>query len=324
MDLPEPPRVVFEQPAPCTDSAHASELLRRALAPSVAPHGGWTVTMRVIKDGTSLRAEGEISDESEAPVAHRSLAKETRDCSALAKAVGVWASLVLDQELASAQEEAANGPKPESAVRASPEVLWPAPAPPPEKPSPESALFLKEPEDKRIFELGAGTWLMGGTGSGVIAGPSIFAVIETGNAWFLRPQIALGRTVTEISHLSDVYATWGAMRFDACKRVPGNYLDHRGMQLDLCGGSDVGFLHFDSASDVPDAVQTSASGRSLPFFAIGPSIGLRGELGSDLSAILRGVAEINLLREKFVDLHSDVEPSLFVGRAEVGVSWRLR
>lgn len=279
------------------------------------------MTMRVVKDGPSLRAEGEITDESEAPVAHRALAKDTRDCSALARAVGVWASLVLDQELARAQENAA---KPESAVRAVPEALWPAPAPPPEKPAPDAGLFLKNPEDKRTFELGAGTWLMGGTGSGVVAGPSIFAVIETGNAWFLRPQIAIGRTVTELQASSDVYATWGAMRFDACKRVPGNYLEHRGIQLDLCGGSDVGFLHFDNASDEPGAVDTAASGRNLPFFALGPSIGLRGELGSDLSVILRGVAEVNLLREKFVDAHSNVEPSLFVGRAEVGVSWRLR
>jgi len=81
LDLPEPPRVVFEQPAPCGDAARAEELLRRALAPSVAPHGGWTVTMRVHREGGSLHAEGELTDESEAPVAHRVLAKDTRDCS---------------------------------------------------------------------------------------------------------------------------------------------------------------------------------------------------------------------------------------------------
>jgi hypothetical protein len=164
---------------------------------------------------------------------------------------------------------------------------------------------------------------MGGTGAGAVAGPAIFAVMETGRGWFLRPQIAIGRTLQELAASGDVYGTWGATHFDACKRMPGNYLEQRGIQLDLCGGSDLGFLKFDEKSDVPGP-KPIASGRTLPFFAVGPSVGLRGELGSELSASIRGVVEVNLIRETFIDDPFRVEPALFVGRTEVTLSWALR
>src|SRR5215467_4408302 len=95
----EPPRIVFEAPAPCGDASRAEALLRKALAPAKAP-GAWTVSMRVEQgDGRALRAEGEIADENGAPVAHRALMETTTECSGLARAVGVWASLVLDAEV---------------------------------------------------------------------------------------------------------------------------------------------------------------------------------------------------------------------------------
>jgi len=233
----------------------------------------------------------------------------------------VWASLVLDQEMTRAAEKAESEERAKAAPIA-PAPLWPAPAPA-EKPSPEADLFLQHSEDKRIIELGVSTWLMGGTGGGTIAGPSIYAIVEVGDGWFLRPQISVGRTIKELESQSDVYATWGATRFDACKRLPGNYLDRRGMQLDLCGGADLGFLHFDNPSDLPGA--EPSGGRTLPFLAVGPSLALRGELGSDLSVTLRGVAEINLIRDSFLlEEGLSVNPSIFVGRGEVGLSWRLR
>jgi hypothetical protein len=311
LDVPEPPKIVLEQPAPCSDGQKAAETLRRALAPSLAPRPAWTVSVRFERTATHLSAEGEITDELGAPVAHRGMKQDSGECSALARAVGVWASLVLDAEM----ERASSAPPPPpvpgrrtaplaEAPSPSPEQLWPAPAPQ-EKPQPEARLLLAHPEGERTIEVGLTSFLMGGTGSGIVAGPSAFAVFEVGRGWFLRPTVAIARTLEDLSPSS--HATWAAARFDACGRVPGFYLERRGIQLDICGGAEGGVL--DGSSWV------------LPFAAVGPSMGLRGELGGDLSAMVRAVAEVNLLRNTSTP---GVDPDLFVGRAEVGLSWRIR
>jgi len=308
LDVPEPPKIVLEQPAPCSDSSKADETLRRALAPSLAPRHAWTVTVRFERSGSQLTAEGEISDEMDAPVAHRAMKQQSTDCSALSRAVGVWASLVLDAEVekaTAAQVPVALPPKPSAVAAPPPDQLWPAPAPQ-EKPQPESRLLLSHPEGERTIEVGATTFLMGGAGPGVMAGPSLFSVFEVGRGWFLRPTVALARTLQDITPSTD--ATWAATRFDACGRLPGFYLEHKGIQLDMCAGAEVGFL-------------TGGGSWTLPFLAVGPSVGLRGELAGDLSAMVRAVAEVNLLRES---TNYGVDPSLFVGRAEVGLSWGIR
>ena len=79
------------------------------------------------------------------------------------------------------------------------------------------------------------------------------------------------------------------------------------MQLDLCGGADVGAMR--------------ASGRTIAFFAPGPAIALRGELASELSAELRGVALFNVTRVSELDAQG---ASLIAGRAEFALTWRLR
>jgi hypothetical protein len=323
LDLPVAPTIVLERPAPCSDAAKAEELLRKALAPSVAPRGAWKVTLRFERSGGELVAQGEIEDEAEAPVAHRALKESTQECSALARAVGVWASLVLDAEVdrAAHQTPPAPLPPPDPAIAMAP--------PDHDKPPPEAQLFLKHDDGERTIELGVTYFLMGGTGAGAVAGPSLFTVIESGHGWFLRPTLALGRSIQSLTPTNDVYATWGATRFDACGRIPGLYLERRGIQLDVCGGGELGFIHFDAPSSVPasapGAPPPDRSGRTTPFFALGPSIGFRGELGSDLSAMVRGVAELNVVRESFADSSgSSVDPGLFIGRLEVGLSWQLR
>lgn len=79
------------------------------------------------------------------------------------------------------------------------------------------------------------------------------------------------------------------------------------MQLDICGGADVG------------AIRTN--GRTLGFFAPGPAIALRGELASELSAELRGAALFNLTRVTELDAQG---ATLVAGRAEFALTWRLR
>jgi hypothetical protein len=319
LDAPEPPQIVFELPAPCGDAARAEQAFRAALAPSVAPGHAWKVTMRVAREKGELRAAGEITDGAGAPVAHRTIDRQAGhaggECAGLGRAIGVWASLVLDAEVQRAIEEAPLPAPPAPAHPSAPEPEAPPTEPPPEKPSPESEFFLAHSKEERDLEVGAASLAMSGTGTGMIAGGTIFEISEVGGGWFLRPSLGLGRSVTQIvAGDPGAYATFGAGRFDACKRIPGNYLDQRGLQLDICLGPEVGFLHFDPTAGL--AAQT------LPLLALGPSINFRGELGNALSVLVRGVADVNFLATTTAD--GLVSEALLIARAEVGLSWRLR
>jgi hypothetical protein len=326
----EPPRIVVEQPAPCSDIARAEEALKRALSPARAPNGKWTVSLRVERaPGKTLRGEAEITDQEGTSVAARTIDTGSTECTSLARGVGVWASLVLDDEVRRAAAESpppAPAPTPPPETSASPTMGWHGAAHGDHPSSPDAELFLAHPQDQeRTFEIGVATHLITGTGVGGIAGASIFFVSEVGDGWFLRPSLGFGRTTTELAPSSDVYATLGAGRFDACKRLPGNYLEKRGMQLDMCGGADLGFMHFDAPTAGAGLTTPVGQARTTPFFAVGPSLALRGEMGSDLAVTIRGVAELNLIRESFIDgAGTSVDPSLIIGRAEVGLSWRLR
>jgi hypothetical protein len=309
-----PPHIVIEEHVTCTDGDRARAELERALAPAKAPEAGWAVTLRLTRLRGVMRAEGEITDANVAPVAQRGIERVSGDCGSMARAIGVWASIVLDDELQRAQVlEAA---KMAASAPPDPSDGWKLPG------GDKDAADAREGrrENARSFEIGVASHMMSGTGTGTIAGLSAFTVSELSSGWFLRPALAIGRSTSELSPSNDVYATWGAARVDVCSRLSGNYLERRGLQLDLCGGTDLGFMHFDE----PEGAHVMAA-RTTPFMAIGPSIAIRGELGSDLAVFVRAVAELNVLPETFIDsAGSDVEPSWLIGRGEVGLSWRLQ
>ena len=328
----EPPRIVFESPSPCRDADRAEKVLHDALSSSRAPGNGWLVTMRVERDAQKhLKATAQIDDGDGVSVADRSLDGEGSDCGGLAKAVGVWAGLVLDSRLqaaasleqpppappASPVAGAASPAPPATAVAPSTtaEAGWPAPAQPEAK-TPEHDWYLHHDAGQgRTFEVGAGTFLATGTGGGALAGPTIFAVIEAGNGIFLRPALAFGASLTSLPPSDVKSSMWGVARMDACLRLPGLYTRHKGMQLDLCGGTDVGAtsVTIDSGTTV------------LPYWALGPSIDLRGELAGNFSAVLRMVAGIEVLREQFQDQNNSSETVPLVGgRIELALSWDVR
>lgn len=326
----EPPRIVFESPAPCRDSERAERLLRDALAASRAPAAGWSVDMRVERDASKrLKATGEIDDADGMSIADRTLEGDGQDCAGLARAMGVWASLVLDtrmqslssREQASVQAASAEppaappSPAPTGAAPATTATAgWPAPAQPEPK-TPEHDWYLHHDANQgRTLELGAGTFLGTGTGGGALAGPLIFAVIESGRGIFLRPSVAFGASLTSLPPADVNSSMWGAGRLDACLRLPGLYTRHNGMQLDVCGGTDVGVTSV-----------KAATATTMPYWAIGPSLDLRGELASRLSAVLRVVAGIEVLRESFQDLSQQTETApLVTGRLELALSWDIR
>jgi hypothetical protein len=321
LDVPTTPTIVLERPAPCSDAAQAEELLRKTLAPALAPRASWTVLARFSRKGTSLAVEAQITDEADAPVAHRVLTDASPECSSLARAVGVWASLVLDSEVERASHLA---PPP------------PAPSPPPaetppatpvatDKPSRGGSVLLDNPEDGRTIEFGVTMAVMGGLGAGVMAGPTLYGTVEVGRGLFLRPSLFIVRNLAGLANAPDV-GTVVATRFDACGRVSGFHI--KVIQLEICGGGEIGFMHIDEADPA-----TQASSTTLPFLALGPSVSLRGELGGGLALVLRGVANLNALSEDFKETSTgcpdassqcSVAPSLFLGRAEIGVSWQLR
>jgi hypothetical protein len=309
VDVPVPPNVVLVEPAPCPDARAAEELLKRTLAPSGAPHAEWTVSVGVKQEGKELTAEAEITDDSGAPVAHRAITWETRECSSIVRAVGLWAALVLDEEVtrASAPPEAPSGPPPPPAPR-------PAPAPA-AKPAPEQAPSQKNPEDRRDIELGAGVnYAYGvlGDGASAIAGTHVYGVFETESGWFLRPALMLGGALRDVSPAKEIDAWWGAARLDACRRVPGNYVERRGLQMDLCAGLEGGMI-------------VLATGETCPLLAPGASLAFRGELVGELAVELRGMVGVNVLRQTILDASNDAnKPMLVFTRADLGLSWRFR
>ncbi len=347
MDVTEPPRIVWESPEACGASAHSEELLRQAVASARAPGLAWVVRIRV--DTTSahtLRAEGQITGEDGTVVARRSLLGAPGDCDGLARAVGVWASLVLDTERArsasvdsttqsgppasvavastgsTAMEVALTDPAPAFGVADThPEMTWPAPAVL-EKPSPEHDWYLHH-DDERTLEFGVGAFLMTGTSVSTMAGAAPYIVVEAGNGVFLRPSIAVAESVSPLASAGEVRATWGAARFDTCLRLPGLYTRHHGIQLDTCGGADLGLTHLGAAPQGSTGAPVNVV--TLPFASVGPSLELRGELGGKLSVALRGVTGLNVARPSFEDgTGARVETPSWSGRIEVALSWRLQ
>ncbi len=310
MDVVEPPRIVVESHASCSNAERVEELLGSALEAARAPGHAWTVTMRVQPTAAhALRAEGEIDDENGFRIADRVLSVPAGDCRGLARAVGVWASLVLDVELAHARSQAQAkivSPVAVAAASESSESLWPAPAPTVKAP-PESDWYLHH-DDARTFEVGVAAFLMAGAGAGAMAGASPYLIIEAGQGVFLRPSLAIGQTLAPLNQPPIVSALWMEGRFDTCLRIPGLYTQDRGMQLDMCGGTDFGFLSVASA-DV-----------TVPYVSLGPSLDLRGELGSVLSASIRGGAGLNVTS----GTTGPVFQPLWSGRLELALSWKIK
>jgi hypothetical protein len=305
VDVAEPPRIVFDSRTRCPDGHRAEELFREELARAEAPGHAWVVTMRIEETAPgALRADGDITDSAGSAIGHREFTGKANDCTGLARAVGVWASLVLDDEIhrprpvqntteptpASLASHRRSGARP--AGKADP----PAPTDPqpdlPLPPGPDETSSRRE--EPRSMEVGMGTFLMATSDNGVLIGGTPFMLIEVGRGVFIRPALALAGTI-----LSGPESLWAIARVDTCFRVTGQYTSRRGIQLDMCGGVDAGELD----------VSHSGTG---PYVAIGPSLDLRGELGGDFAVILRGLGEVNLW------------PSGWSGRGELALSLRLQ
>lgn len=307
MDAADPPRIVFENTTSCADGHRAEMDLKQALSRARAPAAGWLMTVRIHMNSTdAAQADGEISDEKGAPVGRREFKRKVGDCDGLARAVGVWASLVLDAEIrrprtaSTDSDEAA-----ESAQRPGPGDAGVAPAPKP-KDSPRGP--PRSPPDDTLsrdesatYEVGTGALVMSGIGGGnayAFVGGTLFLAIAATKALFFRPAVALGQALEGQSSF------WVAVRVDGCFRFTRQDASRRGLQVNLCGGVDVGAF--------------DAAGLEVPLVSPGPSLELGAELTSDFSVLLRGITGFNTARD------SRLDTPIYWGRAEFDLSWRLQ
>jgi hypothetical protein len=308
VDQGEPPRIVFEEPSPCPDVPRAEGTLRRTLDPSRAPTAGWTITLRIIRANGALQADGEITDATHAPVAHRIFTHVKDECASLARAVGVWASIVLDTELDRVRDE----PPP------SPPRATPAPAVVDASDTPlDRADETRYEKDDRTLELGGTAFLLGGMGTTAVAGVSLYTMVQIGGTVFMRPALSYGSAVRGVDGPSGVGATWGGARFDFCTRLVGAHLDSRALRVDACFGAEVGFVHVDAGPY--DGIYMSTPEFTVPTLDLAPSMALSGDLNSFLSVELRGFGFVNTLPG-----HLAVQPALLGGRVELALAWQFR
>ncbi|MEO7109628.1 MAG: hypothetical protein ABI183_04235, partial [Polyangiaceae bacterium] len=158
----------------------------------------------------------------------------------------------------------------------------------------------RPPVQQRTRELGVATLLEGGIADKPLFGPAIYGVMEIGKGFLLRPTVAFDTTFA-----SDPAFHVGT-RVDLCGRLRGNYHEQRGLDAELCLGSETGFLDI--------------KGDAIPLLAVGPALGLQGELASDFAVTLRGIGEINLLRGTI----QNTTPQTLAGRVELGMTWKLQ
>ena len=307
MDTAEPPRVAIVIQAECADRDRAEEALRQGIGQTRAPGKVVSVRIESAESPPGVTAYVEIAGETGASEAHQVLAGQASDCAGLARNAGTWAAGVL----------ASNGlqtlpPPPAPASPASPPVAAAIPAPVSVRPMPEAAPEVPKGDENAPLELGIGTFLMSGGGAGGYLGVTPFLVVDVGQAVFLRPSIGIGQSVA-----TNLSSTWAAGRLDTCMRLPGRYATRGGLQLDLCGGADVGVSFMDSGTLAGSPPQS----QTLPYVDLGPSVDLRAEVGT-LAVTLRGVAGVNVAREAYDDVNGTrIEAPTLSWRLEVDFSW---
>lgn len=307
-----PIEVVIDAAADCSDRERAASALAASLAAARGPRRSprrtwWLLQVQVTGAGAGVKAaDARIWDDAGHLVAERSVSDKTNgSCSALVRAVSAWTQIVLDDEMVRGQQEPGAPP--------------PAPAPttPVQAPASSSSSgmsstdgVIKAPsssESGHTVEVGTTMMLRNGVAArGGLFGASPFVTVSFSKTWILRPSAIIGTSTSRVPPDETKQSTVSGVggRLDFCKRVPGNYIDRRGIELDVCAGGDLLYVW----SDLVNAMRSS----------VGPSAVLRGEVTSNLALEIRGMVGANLARG---DLGADA--SFVVGSGELGASVRF-
>ncbi|HEY8042127.1 MAG TPA: hypothetical protein VIF15_20125 [Polyangiaceae bacterium] len=302
MDAADPPRIVFESGDACPDATAAEQMLDRAVD-ARAPRPGWLVRVRIASTGPGARqAEGDILSDQSIPVAHRVLASRAPGCEGLARAAGVWASLVLDSERQRTAALPATATATDSATATATATDSATATAPDSTPAP--ALAHDAPETPRAFEGGIGAFVLNGAGGATVAGGTPFLSFQLTDLLFLRPSLTLGQTFWRPASDSTIFHSSTALsgRVDACVRLPRLAARTAGPQVELCGGADAGVVY------------TTSQG----FVTFGPGVVVREQLAGGVALFLRGAGGLNLFDPG--NTGPSAMPAQLSGRLELGVS----
>lgn len=304
-----------EMRSECADRAQADAVLARMLegvrAPRRASDAHWRVTAVVTTAGPGTRAvNAVIRDGRGELVAERTLGDRAAvGCSALVRAVGAWAQVVVDDALAREAEDA--GREERAAAKAADEarpVATQAPVGADEGATPLGG--ARPPSAERALDIGSTVFLRNGAAAnGGMFGVAPFVDVLFASRWVLRGAGMYGTSTSRVppdqSNSENVSSAGG--RLDLCRRMPGNYIDQRGIELDLCMGAD--------------GVRVWSSRESVWRGTVGPSAVLRGQMGHDVALELRSLLGMNVHRASFMG--GDELPPVALG-AELGASVRFQ
>jgi hypothetical protein len=252
--------------------------------------------------------------------------RDARSCLPLARALGAWATLVIDAELDHAHDAA-----PSSSARWTEDEGRALPEAHGASLTSASGVELSEGADRAPAspprsgpEVGGAVYIRSGIGSGGVVGFSPFVVFEVAAGWLLRPSLALGRstTVAPLDVGRGAMLTHVGARLDFCRRIPGNYIERRGLEADLCAGADIGVITSDPmvATDASGLSERDRSTVTVPRATLGPAVALRGELGAGLTVEVRGGLGANLVQAPL--LAESTRPAI-MGDAQIALGGRL-
>jgi hypothetical protein len=285
-----PVEAIFAEAGGCADRARAERRLREDLAELRAPRRGsgtrWTVDVATSAPAPGTKSvAARVVDDTGNVVAERTVTDRTDGaCLPLFRAVSVWAQLVLDE---AAVPEPPAPPVEHAPLPVDFDLATPAPRP-----------------KQRTYEVGTTVLLRNGAAStGGIFGVSPFFTVGFADDWVLRAAAIVGTSTSRVPGGTNVTLLGG--RIDVCRRLPGNYIERRGIELDGCAGAD--------------GASVTSTSRTVARASLGPSFVLRGELGTGLSLEVRGMIGANVLRGGF-----EGDAPAFVASAEVGGSVRFR
>ena len=328
MHAGEPPQIVVERLDACSEGARAEALFASAVAPSAAPEAGWVLHVDVERSGKRTRAEGALVDAGGAEVARRSFTAPGRGCGSLARALGVWAAVVLDERTHARRAVTAVAttvttpptPPPTNGPPASEPATLDASPDASEPPPWDTAVRAAPPAPVHLAEVGVGAVFMQGVATAPFAGASAYGAWEVAPRAYVRPGVLVARTANPSDGSAVNVAGLYAVRVEGCRRVPGFYQQNYGLQIDLCAGLDGGAVHIEP----PRGASQSVASRTIPLVSIGPAVSLGGELPGRLAVHLRGVGYMHLARPAVDDgLGGDARAPIVGGRAELVLAWGL-
>lgn len=316
MDLPA---IVFEGER-CPDAERAEADLHEALA-SVSG-AGYRLVVKVHFEGATTHLVAEL-DGPDGALSHRDLTGAGRRCEPLARGAGVWAALALDAEhtrvaleQVRAKEASAEAERELAAKRAAQTDSRPAStdatgraitgdgaaaaaAAAAARDANRADAAAPSGSKPPVLDVGASTTLTTGYGSGAspVVGADIFAQFALRPWVFLRPALGFGAGITTPTSV-------GRGRVDTCLRIPGNYIERRGLEIDTCLGVEFGGVR----------APTTAGGTETRYILTpGPALALRGAVTRQLSIEVRGTFGFNI--------PLTYEADLLNLRAEIGITW---